>query len=298
MTIDEEKIKEEFKAIFERFEKLEKKVDDLGIKSINNKFTWIGERFVELKKKLYKRHSDLAKVVKKEIAELKEEIKIIQIGGRLLQDELDIATDVLRTKCRIFRIEKIEKVLREFHKEFYDIISIIAKDEWDSDTSANLRTHRDRIKRTFKQLNVDSIHDDPLIKKYQEKFQEIKDGSKSADSGGILGGAKKKRNIDLKADEEPLELYELYMKDKEQYNFRKTTHPFIELNNMVNLGMGEIRVLRADLEEMILELRNNIYGFDKEEWFTNIEKQIGYDYKKDLKRILEERKHIRDEKKE
>lgn len=144
----------------------------------------------------------------------------------------------------------------------------------------------------------DSIHNDPIIKKAQEKFQEIKDGSKSADSGGILGGAKKKRNIDLKADEEPLELYELYMKDKEQYYFKKTTFPFTEFNNMIHLGIGEIKIGRVDLEKMILELRNNIYGFDKEEWFTNIEKQIGYDYKKDLKRILEERKHIRDEKKE
>ena len=201
-----------------------------------------------------------------------------------------------------------------------------------------------------------NINDDPLIKKYQEKFQEIKDGSKSADSGGILGGAKKKRNIDLKADEEPsniigycsfyvngdcmlygsgditksrkckdidceykkpkeppeaqqteyfpedVDRYVLYKKEKYgdgyMYYLKKDKHPFTELNNMVNLGMGEMRVLRADLEKMILELRNNIYGFDKEEWFTNIEKQIGYDYKKDLKRILEERKHIRDEKKE
>jgi len=236
--------------------------------------------------------------MKEEITELKKQIEEIQTGGRLLQDELDIRVDILRTKIKVFRIENIEKVLREFHKEFYDIISIIAKDEWDSDTRANLRTHRDRIKRTFKQLDADSIHDDLLIKKAQEKFQEIKDGSKSADSGGILGGAKKKRNIDLKADEEPSELYELYMKDKEQYYFRKTTHPFTEFNNMVHLGIGEMKTERADLEKMILELRNNIYGFDKEEWFTNIEKQIGYDYKKDLKRILEERKHIRDGKKE
>ena len=73
----------------------------------------------------------------------------------------------------------------------------------------------------------DSIHNDPIIKKAQEKFQEIKDGSKSADSGGILGGAKKKRNIDLKADEEPSKESTLstypskYNPKKERFETRK-----------------------------------------------------------------------------
>lgn len=42
--------------------------------------------------------------------------------------------------------------------------------------------------------------------------------------------------------------------------------------------------------KMINELRYKIYGYDKEEWFTPIEKQLDYDYKEDLRKIKEERR--------
>ena len=89
------------------------------------------------------------------------------------------------------------------------------------------------------------------------------------------------------------DVYELYLKDGDQYYFKKTTHPFTEYNNMVNLGIGEMKMKREDLMKMIGELRYKIYGYDKEEWFTPLEKQIGYDFKEDLRKILQERKDIK-----
>ncbi len=53
--------------------------------------------------------------------------------------------------------------------------------------------------------------------------------------------------------EDDSELYELYLQDNNQYYFKKTTHPFTEFNNMVNLGIGEIVVNRSDRQELILE---------------------------------------------
>ena len=46
--------------------------------------------------------------------------------------------------------------------------------------------------------------------------------------------------------EDDKELYELYLTDNDQYYFKKTTHPFTEFNNMVNLGIGEMKVKRED----------------------------------------------------
>ena len=48
--------------------------------------------------------------------------------------------------------------------------------------------------------------------------------------------------------EDDKELYELYLKDNDQYYFKKITHPFTEYNNMVNLGIGEMKVKREDLQ--------------------------------------------------
>jgi len=61
-----------------------------------------------------------------------------------------------------------------------------------------------------------------------------------------------------------------------------------------DLRKGKVYVVveREALLKMVLELRNNIYGFDKEEWFTDLEKQIDYDHKKTLKEILKERKQL------
>lgn len=52
------------------------------------------------------------------------------------------------------------------------------------------------------------------------------------------------------------ELYELYLQDKDQYYFKKTTHPFTEINNMVNLGIGEMRMKREKIEFWRKELLN------------------------------------------
>ena len=64
---------------------------------------------------------------KRELSELKassashaEEIKLIQKSGSLLQDELGIAIDVLRTKVRVFRIETIEDGLRDLITDIRD----------------------------------------------------------------------------------------------------------------------------------------------------------------------------------
>lgn len=58
------------------------------------------------------------------------------------------------------------------------------------------------------------------------------------------------------------ELYELYLKDKKQYYFKKITHPFTELNNMVHLGMGEVVATREDLKEL-LEMYHEGYNSEQ-----------------------------------
>jgi len=64
-------------------------------------------------------------------------------------------------------------------------------------------------------------------------------------------------------------------------------------NLLKRLLPTKIVVEKEKIKKMILEIRNNIYGFETEEWFTPIEQQIGYDYREDLERILEERKELR-----
>lgn len=56
----------------------------------------------------------------------------------------------------------------------------------------------------------------------------------------------------LKKEPKEKELYELYLKDKEQYYFKKITHPFTELNNMVHRGMG-MKLMPYDTEEKLIE---------------------------------------------
>ena len=53
-----------------------------------------------------------------------------------------------------------------------------------------------------------------------------------------------------------------------------------------------ILVKREALMKMIAELRYTFYGYDKEEWFTSIEKQIGYDYREDLEKIKKDREGL------
>jgi len=49
------------------------------------------------------------------------------------------------------------------------------------------------------------------------------------------------------------ELYELYLKDKGQYYFKKINHPFTEFNNMVHLGIDQIIMDRYVVNKLVAE---------------------------------------------
>jgi len=107
-------------------------------------------------------------------------------------------------------------------------------------------------------------------------YKEDLSGEKDVSEVDETGGATPTRNVELDTssllgdDSKPLdpvddegfvigntlpkgvEFYELYLKDKEQYYFKKITHPFTELNNMVHLGMG-MKLTPYDAEEKLIE---------------------------------------------
>ena len=55
-----------------------------------------------------------------QIDELREKLSEIYNGSSLLQKELDIRVDILKTKMKVFRIDKIEKILYDIGKEVMD----------------------------------------------------------------------------------------------------------------------------------------------------------------------------------
>ncbi len=75
------------------------------------------------------------------------------------------------------------------------------------------------------------------------------------------------------------DLYELYLKDGDQYYFKKTTHPFTEYNNMVNLGIGEMKMKREDSLKLYNLASWYVGSLDREHDLNKVLKRIKEEYK-------------------
>lgn len=91
------------------------RVQGIAINSHENEIRKIKEEF-----EIWKTEDYTEKENAKEITTIKEELSEIYTGSSLLQKELDIRVDILKTKMKVFRIDKIEKILYDIGKEVMD----------------------------------------------------------------------------------------------------------------------------------------------------------------------------------
>ena len=183
------------------------------------------------------------------------------------------------------RIENIESILRELIEEGYALIHGVMNKR------ANIGLRKDSSLYSYLN-NYAKILDNCNRKLDSQGKTEKKElclshpyrdsGGEQSKPGGVLGQASDSgpnSGDDSKPPEPKIEcselemahltkdepreddLYELYLKDGDQYYFKKTTHPFTEYNNMVNLGIGEVIAKREDLQWVIgyLEGWHDIY---------------------------------------